>query len=66
MKCPYCDEEIDDIAAYELDLDYREFWYDDRVELIRSFQCQHCDKTLVLKEIYRLESRRFLGTMESE
>lgn len=64
MKCPNCDKE--DVDAYELDLDYREFWYDDRVETVRSFQCQHCSKVLIMKEIYRLESRRFLGTMEIE
>ena len=66
MKCPYCDKEIDEIDSHENDLDYREFWYHDRVEIVRGIQCPHCNKMLILKEIYRLECRRFFGTMESE
>lgn len=62
MKCPYCDKEIDDIGAYEDDLDYREFWYNDHVKTIRGFQCPHCNSNFVLKEDYRLVSSRVLKT----
>jgi hypothetical protein len=62
MKCPNCDK--GDLDAHELDLDYREFWYDDRVELVRNYHCQYCNKVIIMKETYRLVSRRFLGIRE--
>lgn len=67
MKCPYCDEEIDELDIRELDsLFNEEFWYGDRLRIVKRVQCPYCNESLVLKEDYGLTSRRFFKTKEDE